>query len=293
MTGLPPIQWFRNPELTELTPLTVDRDGRVRGHLCGWDTDHMSFPGRRIRPPRSRSDYSYFHVGAATVVSEDGAEIDIPVGRLVMGSGHAGTSLSAQDTAEFYDTTSTVAAVCCVGEDAFGVYVAGALMPDLDEMSRRRFKACALSGDWRAVNGHLELVAALAVATPGFAIPRARVASGAPMALVAAGVVQPERGQVAFARRVDPAWSLSQRPMVVRAARELPLDPATFADQIAERLDERRRAGELTAQQEALLADLDESPIRAAALLAELDETESRFAAAVAAFGAGDVDPKG
>jgi hypothetical protein len=46
-----------------------------------------------------------------------------------------------------------------------------------------------VSGDWRRIGGQLRLVGLLAVNVPGFPIqaPRARVASGAPQALVAAG----------------------------------------------------------------------------------------------------------
>jgi hypothetical protein len=46
-----------------------------------------------------------------------------------------------------------------------------------------------VSGDWRRIGGQLRLVGLLAVNVPGFPIPRpqARVASGAPLALLAAG----------------------------------------------------------------------------------------------------------
>jgi len=67
--------------------------------------------------------------------------------------------------------------------------VAGALRPDADELTVRRLRGAALSGDWRQLAGGLELVAALAVNVPGFPItrPKSRTASGAPMSLVAAG----------------------------------------------------------------------------------------------------------
>jgi hypothetical protein len=46
-----------------------------------------------------------------------------------------------------------------------------------------------VSGDWRRIGGQLRLVGLLAVNVPGFPVPkmRARVASGEPQALVAAG----------------------------------------------------------------------------------------------------------
>lgn len=51
--------------------------------------------------------------------------------------------------------------------------------------------AGGISGDWRSIGGHLELVAALAVNVPGFPVPRPALAAsaGRQTALVAAGVV--------------------------------------------------------------------------------------------------------
>jgi hypothetical protein len=54
-------------------------------------------------------------------------------------------------------------------------------------MQIRALRASAPSGDWRPVNGSLELVAVCQVNVPGFPIARAMVASGKVMALVAAG----------------------------------------------------------------------------------------------------------
>jgi len=74
-------------------------------------------------------------------------------------------------------------------EDEFGIAVAGALRSDVPPEKIIELQASALSGDWRTINGDLELVALLAVNTPGFPIPRkALAASGA---LVAAGVLLP------------------------------------------------------------------------------------------------------
>lgn len=317
MPDTPPIQWFRSPGLTEPTPLTIDKSGRVMGHAALWGSQHMSFPGRNITPPRSTTDYREFHVGATTVMGDDGAETEISVGTLVMGSGHAGTSLSAADTASFYDTSSTVAAVCCAGEDEVGLWVAGALMEDLDEVSIKRLKACAISGDWRAVPGAgLTLIALLAVSTPGFAIPRSRVASGAPLSLVAAGALAPPRGLASFSRRTDPAWTLAALSVTAATIsavksggprmeisdqgvrfltadgedllRPWPADPAGIASRdeivaaVEQRLDARKAAGELSAAHAALVAELDDTPAVVAALLAAVDDTPQAVEALLA-----------
>jgi hypothetical protein len=82
-----------------------------------------------------------------------------------------------------------------VGEDAHGIWVAGALRPDVTADKVRALRASPLSGDWRRIGNNLELVAALAVNTPGFPIPRPSglVASGHVQSLVASGMVPPAR----------------------------------------------------------------------------------------------------
>lgn len=250
--GLPSIEWFRDPGLSELTPLTVSEDGRVWGHLASWSQDHVGLPGQRIRPPRSAADYSYFHTGGLSV-DNAGQRVEISVGRLTMDTNHAGTNLGHQATVSHYDHSGTVIAQVCCGEDSEGIWFAGALMPGVDEITVRRFRACGLSGDWRRIGSGLELVAALSVPTAGFPVPRARVAAGQPQALVAAGAVHPAAGAVV-------------------------LDYDTLADAIASRLDSRREAGELSASHAALVAELDDTSAVVAALLSEVDDSPLRMA---------------
>jgi hypothetical protein len=96
-------------------------------------------------------------------------------------------------TRAHYDNTGTAVADIAAGEDQFGIWYNGSLQPDIDDVAVRRLRGSALSGDWRGIGGHYELVAALAVNTPGYSIrrPQARVASGRPLAMVAAGMVTP------------------------------------------------------------------------------------------------------
>lgn len=178
----PPKEWFDNPGLEEPTPLTVTADGRVYGHIAAWETRHIGLPGD-VRPPRSRSNYGYFHTGV--VACADGS--DVPVGSLTIGGGHAPLQADASSTVAHYDSTSTVAADIHVGEDSWGIWAAGSLRPAVTDDTIRAIRASAPSGDWRPINGYLELVACLQVNVPGFPIARARVASGAMTALVAAG----------------------------------------------------------------------------------------------------------
>jgi hypothetical protein len=196
----PPTSWFNNPQLRQATPLTVDDDGRVFGHIAAWHVDHigMSFG---TRPPRSKSKYAYFHTGV--VRTEDGT--DIPVGQLTLAGGHASLEASAAEAARHYDDTASAIADVHAGEDAFGIWVAGSLRPGVSPEQVRALRASAPSGDWRPIKGQLELVAVCQVNVPGFPIARARVASGAVMALVAAGA------QVLARMKSDPVAELSSR----------------------------------------------------------------------------------
>ena len=70
------------------------------------------------------------------------------------------------------------------------------MIPDADPVRRDQFISSPVSGDWRRIGGSLEMIAVCAVNTPGFPIPRARVAfsNGAQRALVGTFGVQAVSG---------------------------------------------------------------------------------------------------
>ena len=178
----PPTEWFDNPKLSKATPLTVDDNGRVFGHIAAWNVDHIGM-AYGTKPPRSKSNYSYFHTG---VVRTDAGK-DVSVGQLTLAGGHASLEASAFEAVKHYDDTASAIADVHAGEDSYGIWVAGSLRPGAQPEQIRALRASAPSGDWRPIRGNLELVAVCQVNVPGFPIARARVASGAVMALVAAG----------------------------------------------------------------------------------------------------------
>lgn len=197
---VPPAEWFENPNLSSPTPLTVDDTGRVFGHIAAWHVNHIGMaPGTRA--PKSRSNYAYFHTG---LVRADNGK-DVPVGQLTLAGGHASLEASASDAARHYDDTGSAIADVHAGEDAHGIWVAGALRPTASPEQIRALRASAPSGDWRPIAGSLELVAVCQVNVPGFPIARARVASGQVYALVAAGA------SVLARMKSDPLGELSQR----------------------------------------------------------------------------------
>ena len=196
----PPKDWFNDPKLTTATPLTVNDDGRVFGHIAAWNVDHIGM-SMGTKPPRSRSKYAYFHTGV--VRTDDGT--DVPVGQLTLAGGHASLEASASEAVRHYDDTASAIADVHAGEDAFGIWVAGSVRPGSTPEQIRALRASAPSGDWRPIKNSLELVAVCQVNVPGFPIARARVASGAVMALVAAGA------QVLAQLKSDPLLEMKDR----------------------------------------------------------------------------------
>lgn len=186
----PPAEWFDDPELQELTPLVVTPEGRVYGHAAAWDTCHIGIPDVCTVAPHSDAGYAYFLL--KEVECDDGTRVTC--GTITLETGHADRGLGRAQAAAHYDDTGMAAVDVVVGEDAYGIWVAGAVRPDMDAEKVRALRGAVLSGDWRNVNGNLELVALLAVNVPGFPVPRTRalVASGEDgnvrLTLIAAGV---------------------------------------------------------------------------------------------------------
>ena len=196
---VPPGDWFQDPGLSDPTPLTITSDGRVYGHAALWGTCHTGVAGTCVTPPRSASGYRYYMLG-----SRDTTDGEVAVGRITAGTGHASLNASKKQAVAHYDDTGMVVAHVAAGEDEHGIWIAGALDPDADAARVRTLKAASVSGDWRTINGQMEMVGLLAVNVPGFPIPRteARVASGVPVAMVAAGIVETILADADYARRM-------------------------------------------------------------------------------------------
>jgi hypothetical protein len=178
----PPDEWFEAQTLPGPTPLTITADGRVSGHAWLWGTCHQGIGDRCVVPPRTAASYRYFTNG--TVLTASGRSVK--VGKITKGTGHASTRLGWIPAADHYDNTGSVVAAVSVHEDMFGGQLAGAVVPNASEMDVAELRRSPISGDWRRINGNLELVAALAVNTPGFPIV-ALNAAGDPDCIMAAG----------------------------------------------------------------------------------------------------------
>lgn len=205
---VPPRSWFNNPGLTRATPLSVDDNGRVFGHVAAWGTAHMNAALNGVNPPRSSSGYAYFNKGV--IRTDDGT--DVTVGQLTLVGGHADLHFSAGDAVKHYDDTASAFADVHAGEDDYGIWVAGALRPGVSAQQIRAIRASTPSGDWRPIRGKLELIAVCQVNVPGFPIARAMVASGHTMALVAAGA------STLAHLRPDPILDLARRVQDLEAS---------------------------------------------------------------------------
>lgn len=220
----PPREWFEDPKLVGPSPLTVTEDGRVFGHVATWETCHISYAASKcIQPPHSASDYAHFCTGA--MLTDDGSQVR--VGTLVVDTTHAADELTAAGATKHYDDTGKAAAYVSAGEDAYGIWIAGAVSPRATEEDIVALRASKLSGDWRRIGGGLEMVGALAVNVGGFPIPRSRETAEGVLSLVAAGVVP--RGEFTTDET-----------------------PTGIADAVSAELDRREKAAEARARMAAL-----------------------------------------
>lgn len=241
---IPPAEFFDNPHFTEPTLPHMTDEGRIMGHLAAFNVCHIGIQDACVMAPRSQTDYAWFHT-APPVRTDAGP---VKVGRLTVGTGHAGPRLSVGATIAHYDNADNCFALVHVGEDEHGIWFSGIPNPTADEARVAAGLAAPLSGDWRNVGGNLELVAALAVNTPGFPI----IASGAtdetdtPMALVAS------LGPCAGEARQTPAGSDGLNADQVRAFVKIVMDEQKAADR-RDQLARALIAGEVRRQAAAII----------------------------------------
>lgn len=230
----PPREHFTLPEPNSPTPMTYEEDGRVYGHLALWASCHRGFSngafGECVQPPKSRTDYSQFHLGYIKTAEGD----NLAVGKITFDTGHAPLTSDAAAATRHYDNTGAVGAYVRASDGRLGIWLSGSLRSDLPQPGLVALRANPLSGDWRAYNRNLELVASLAVPVPGFAVPQ--------LALAASGEVQslilpPQEDWESFMSGYTPTQLRMKKSLMTRAmsaavlttkAREA-LPPSAFA----------------------------------------------------------------
>lgn len=237
ISDAPPREWFEEPiDVTPLGALTVTDEGRVYGYIAPAGVRHRSFAQRSQYVPLGNVDYGRF-MGGETLVADGGR---VATGAITMGCGHATTEvkLTGAQAKEHYDNTCSIVATARVGETENGVWMAGALLPDVTADQVRRIMACRLSGDWRTHLDHpgwREFVAALLVPVPGF--PMARTS---PSVATTDGQLVASSVPVRFVR-TENAHTVVERPVDYRAkalavAQRLGRDPVSRANALRERV---------------------------------------------------------
>lgn len=164
----PPASWFdEQSSFPAGSPVTITRDGQFTAWLAPWRQCHRSVGrGSCVRAPRSVQQYGQFHLGS--VLTDEGGLVR--VGKVTLGGGHADTRLGLLPAIEHYDNAGTAVVVVRAHETEYGIQLAGAIVPEATPAQVANLRRSPLSGDWRNANGNLELVAALAVNTPGFPV---------------------------------------------------------------------------------------------------------------------------
>ncbi len=168
--SVPDAAAFAEPSTApEIGAITLTDDGRLFGYLAPARVAHRGYPDRAVTVPMGNVDYTRWM--CRPTITAGGQRI--ATGAITMGCGHAPThpSVSAAGALEHYDNTCSVVATARVGENRHGVWIAGALLPDVTPAQISRLLACQLSGDWRPNRerpGMRELCGVLAVPVPGF-----------------------------------------------------------------------------------------------------------------------------
>lgn len=208
---------FADPGLTEPTEIHMRDDGRIVGHLACFGACHRSIQAQCVMAPRSPSAYSQF-LTSPSVALDDGKRQR--VGRLTVGTGHAPDTASAAVAMAHYDNTGACFALVTVGEDAHGIWVSGVAAPWATAEQIEMGLSAPLSGDWRDFGQGLDLIAALAVNTPGFAVRGRDDAQGRPVALVASLGPSPtgERGKSGAALSADAIGDIVTRAVTAALA---------------------------------------------------------------------------
>lgn len=183
---LAPVGYFdEHPELAVgyFPDLRVERPDpfgfrRVYGYVAPWGVCHIGIPQECTTAPPSASRYAYFANKSIVVECDDCPEgRRIPVAVVTYGTKHAdkvdpstGEPISAAAAAWHYDNTGSAGAKVAVGENAFGIWISGVIPPEM-AAAANVLDGANLSGDWRGIGGHLEMIAALCVNVPGFTAP--------------------------------------------------------------------------------------------------------------------------
>lgn len=162
---------FARRDLKGPTKPVVSADGtEYYGHLALWDSCHLGHSGSGVcrKPVHSKVNYKHFYTG--TVQTAEGEIVE--VGKIMGDGDHAATKrgMSASAVKKYYENTSKVFGLVRLYKDQFGIQFCGVPAPWADEELGQKMRASEISAHWHPIDNHLEVVAAIAVNRPAFAI---------------------------------------------------------------------------------------------------------------------------
>lgn len=171
----PPKEWFYRPEggIPTDRRITIQADGRVYGYIALWNTCHVGMQGCTRPPKGSPSDYEYAHQGETLTASGELIKTAVIAG----GAGHAPLDMKTANVPKYYELTGTQLMRVRYGEDENGLWFAGALWPDVQDLQVAQIRASSMSGDWRwhaawrRSSGQFDFAGACLVNIPGFPMP--------------------------------------------------------------------------------------------------------------------------
>lgn len=185
----PPAEWFQKPESGIPTDrrITIEASGRAYGYIALFNQCHTGLGGC-VRPPKgSPTNYDFAHQGETITASGDIVRTAVIAG----GAGHAPVDMDTAMVPAYYNNTGEEFMRVRYGEDEHGLWFAGALWPDVDELKVAKLRASALSGDWRwhaswrESSGAYDLMGACLVNIPGYSTESHGTYTGRPFALAA------------------------------------------------------------------------------------------------------------
>lgn len=177
---LPPRAWFDEPACEPSYQLVCTEEGQVYGYLAPANVPHRApiFRGKNHTVRMDNVDYSKWLKTKGALTDEGW----IAAGPMTMGCGHAATTGygTLNDRIDHYENTCSIVGKLAIGHNKHGVWVAGALEPDITPGQLSRLFVSRLSGDWQPHQerrGWKEMIAALVVPNPGYTASSIDVAS--------------------------------------------------------------------------------------------------------------------
>jgi hypothetical protein len=172
----PPAAWFEHPgEIPTDRRITIQPDGRVYGYVKLRGSCHTGMPGCVDAPDDSPSNFGFAHQGRT--MTAEGSEIETAI---IAGGSKRHASLDRSTdilraAAHYQEGVENQLMRVRYGSDANGIWFAGALWPDANELDVEHIRASPNSGDWRFVSYQRQhdFAGAVLVNIPGFAMDNA------------------------------------------------------------------------------------------------------------------------